>query len=570
MEKELLEFIRENKLNPFNKEKTKLKNNQENIFKTTYAKSIFSKTIEKISRNFLFKDTENLWQLFNFTRDKLEIKKRQEYFKNLKSGDSSFLGDLEIPKPYWKPKYEVVAVTENENNFLKLRELGCPVKFLSSSDDVSELESCDVIQVLDCENFQNYLENLPQTIFLNDLDEVYLERYVEIFSGWKKNLEILSKQENKIKEMALKLLPLLKIIENNEKEKLDREKLDLKVDEMNILISEKIKELSISGKELVEMLSKKKFPEELEKIIFNEIKNSGISEDLLISGIPVAVDEEEFEKFIKIQNSQEYTSVAEEIKRKSKELKEIPEKLEMLSDFLLLIDFESGISNYIKDSKTFPEISEEFFIEDSKNLFLENPQPISFRLDNNFKCSILTGANSGGKTTLLEHIIQLISLMQVGLPISGKFFSPLFTEIYYFAKNKGSISKGAFETLLSQMSKIKSGEKTLVLADEMEAVTEPGVAGKIVNATAEFFIKRNCFLVIATHLGQEIKKNLPEKARIDGIEAKGLDENFELIVNHNPILGKIASSTPELIIEKLANAQGGDYFVWLNNYLKKI
>jgi dsDNA-specific endonuclease/ATPase MutS2 len=62
---------------------------------------------------------------------------------------------------------------------------------------------------------------------------------------------------------------------------------------------------------------------------------------------------------------------------------------------------------------------------------------------------------------------------------------------------------------------------------------------------------------------------MPEKTRIDGIEAKGLDENFELIVDHNPVLGRLANSTPELIVEKMASSQKLDYFIYLNDYLKE-
>jgi dsDNA-specific endonuclease/ATPase MutS2 len=212
--------------------------------------------------------------------------------------------------------------------------------------------------------------------------------------------------------------------------------------------------------------------------------------------------------------------------------------------------------------------SNEFVIYSSKNLFLDKPQAISFSLDDKSRCSILTGANSGGKTTLLEHIIQLIALQQVGLPVSGNVKMPIFTEIYYFAKNKGSASKGAFETILTQMSKIKTGEKTLILADEIESVTEPGVAGKIIAATADYFIRQGCFLVIATHLGKEIQNYLPALARIDGIEAKGLDENYELIVDHNPVIGRLANSTPELIIEKMAQT-GDDYLKFVRDWVKK-
>src|SRR3989338_4228149 len=166
----------------------------------------------------------------------------------------------------------------------------------------------------------------------------------------------------------------------------------------------------------------------------------------------------------------------------------------------------------------------------SQNLFLNQAQPITFHLDEKDKCSILTGANSGGKTTLLEHILQLISLFQIGLPVSGTLETPLFSEIYYFAKNKGAANKGAFENLLTQLSKIRPGKQTLILADEIESVTEPGVAGNIIKATAEYFASKGCYLVIATHLGKHINENLPQSSRIDGIEAKGLDETFNLIV----------------------------------------
>ena len=131
------------------------------------------------------------------------------------------------------------------------------------------------------------------------------------------------------------------------------------------------------------------------------------------------------------------------------------------------------------------------------------------------------------------------------------------------------MSKGAFETLLTQMSKIKVGNTTIVLADELEAVTEPGAAGKIISATAEYFAEKGCFIVIATHLGQEIVKNLPRYARIDGIEAKGLDERFNLIVDHNPVLGRLAHSTPELIVERMANTKRGPYFEYLVNHIGK-
>ncbi|MDO8641928.1 MAG: hypothetical protein Q7R33_10420, partial [Nitrosarchaeum sp.] len=309
-------------------------------------------------------------------------------------------------------------------------------------------------------------------------------------------------------------------------------------------------------------------PKELQDIVEAEISLSGLPDQIFNTTIPVTIDEKELEKIIKQQSSNEFIGLSETIRKNAQKLKQIPSKLTELQEALILFDFCSGISKFIDQTFTFPASSDDFSLLNSENLLLEKAQPISFHLNQENKCSILTGANSGGKTTLIEHILQSISLFQLGLPTKGILKTPIFSEIYYFAKNKGSMSKGAFETLLTQMSKIQPGKKTLILADEIESVTEPGVAGKIICATAEYFIKQDCFLVIATHLGQEIQKYLPQYARIDGIEAKGLDENYELIVDHNPVLGRLANSTPELIVERLANSQDEDYFKYIHEYLK--
>jgi len=569
MQKEMLSFIKENNLSPFNKVRSEVENSK-SIFKTRDAKAVFNKVLTRISCYFNFSETFNLWNFFPFTDNLEEIKKRQEFFKSIpRNLDNGFLKQLSIPKATWKPKYGIVVVTEDENTFIQLKKLDCPVQFISTPEDVASLESYDIVQVIDCENSSLALERLPQSVFLDSLDEVYLERYVELLSAWRSNLEVLEKEckNESICQLVAEISPLLKLLSDKSSEKISSEQVYSSQEKINDMIEMELQSLSVSGATLISMLSKGAMPENLRNIVEKAIKSSKLPENLFIPTIPVEVDEDELEKTIKKQSAEEYTSVAENIKRKSEELIKLPEKLKKLEEYLLLYDFVSGVSKLFVES--FPEISSCLELDNSKNLFLESPQPISFLLKEDSRCSILTGANSGGKTTLLEHIIQLVSLFQLGLGVEGKIKMPLFTEVYYFAKTKGSANKGAFETLLSQMSTIKPGNKTLILADEIEAVTEPGVAGKIISASCEYFISKGCFLVIATHLGQEIVKVLPRFARIDGIEAKGLDENNELIVDHNPVLGRLAHSTPELIVEKMAKSENSEYFTYLNFYLKK-
>ena len=562
MKEEIIEFIRENNLSPFNRTKTSLKSEGDGIYRTKDAKAVHNKVISSLSSGFCFSDTSNLFNFFSFSSDSKEIGRRQEFFGKIGNViDSGFLSSINTPKQWWKPKYGIIAVTEDEKTFNELQKLGCPVRFI--------INQSDIVQVIDCENFSRAFENLPQSVFLDSVDEVYLERYVQLLSAWKANIEILkeNKLDGRIGEIVSSLYELFPLMDDGKKEMIKKEDIENAARAINAAVSEEIKKLTISGDVLFKMLSKSTLPDEMMNIVKKAVNDSGLPPSLFVRGIPIEIDESEMDKLLKRQNAAEHTTIAEKIKKRAGELRKVPALLSELSNLILYFDFVSGISRY-SAGKNFPGNAEDFVIDSSANLFIDKAQAISFNLNGDNRCSILTGANSGGKTTLLEHIIQLISLYNLGLPVSGNVKLPMFSDVYYFAKNKGSTNKGAFETLLTQMSKIKPGKQTLILADEIESVTEPGVAGAIVSASADFFIKQGCFMVVATHLGKEIEKKLPQYARVDGIEAKGLDEFYELIVDHNPVLGRLANSTPELIVEKMANSFKTDYFNHLYQFLK--
>ncbi len=569
MKEELMKFVLKNRLSPFSFSKTSIGNNN-SIYKTRDAKTIHTKVLSKISSKFVFSETSNLWNCFGFTDDVSEINRRQEFFRGLMLKDSGFLKEIEKPRSKWNPKYDVVVVTEDESSFVSLNKLNCGVQLLVSENDVMELERYDIVQVVDCDDFHILLERLPQSVFVNSIDDVYLERYLEELSGWRENFAILNKSDvsSEMKSLLGELEPMFNLLENKEGKIITESEVEKILEEINETVGVKIKEMTISGEGLMKMLNEGKMPTEILEIVRGAIENSGISEHIFNLQIPVTIDYKELEEQIKRQSAFEFTNLAEKIKQNAEHLKRIPKVLESLSALLLVEDFCNGISKWFKDEMIYPIYSENLHLGDASNMFLSDAQPVSFQLDKFSRCSILTGANSGGKTTLLEHILQNISLFQLGLPVDGEVHLPMFSDVYYFAKSKGSTSKGAFETLLTQMSKVKPGDKTLILADEIEAVTEPGVAGKMISATADFFIKKNCFIILATHLGAEIQKNLPEGARVDGIEAKGLDENFDLIVDHNPVLGRLAHSTPELIIEKMANIYSEEYFKHLHERMK--
>ncbi|VVB79730.1 DNA-binding protein MutS2 [uncultured archaeon] len=567
MREEVLKFIQENNLSLFDRNTARSQPSM--VLKTKDAKDVYSRVLDLISDNFIFSDTKQILKLFNFADSEKEIEKRQAFFKTLPQLNNSELRSLQKIRPFWKPKYDVCVVTESESTLIQLQKLGCPVVFINSDSDLNGLERYDLVQVIDCENYETALERLPQSVFIDDIENVYLERFLSNLSGWKFNIEKLDQLDlnAELSELRNKLKEILPLIEEKQKTNITQRDIEVALDKINSSILNQIKNMTLSGDSVISLLSKG-IPKEIQILIEKEISTSGIPEELFDISVPLRLEEKEVENYLKRQSTQEFTNSAAMVKKHSAKIKEIPNLLKKLEQELIYFDFIAGISKFNNKLSHYPKVSSNLEINKSKNLFLSNAQPISFNLKD-VRCSILTGANSGGKTTLIEHIIQLVSLSLMGMPVSGETSLPIFSEVYYFAKNKGSMSKGAFETLLTQMSEINPGERTLILADEIEAVTEPGVAGEIIVSTAEYFLDKNCFLIIATHLGQEIKDFLPKNCRIDGIEAKGLTENYELIVDHNPVLGRLANSTPELIVEKMAKSLKKDYFLFLYESLRK-
>ncbi len=569
MQEEIIKFIGEKGLSPWNRTRITIKDKLSVFLKTKDARSVYSKCMSSISKNFVFNDSHNIFHFFEDFSQK-SILERQEYFKSFSDFDSSFLKLIREPRPFWSPDYDIVVVTEEDSTFRKLKEMGCNVRFVINDGDVSELQKYDIVQVIDCPNFSIALEKLPQSVFLSTVDEAYMERFVRIVSGWKDNLKIMktSISDEEISEMVLELDSLSDLYSESLAENLTREKVEEALRNIREEIHSGVKKMSISGESLLEYLNKGNLSKELISLINDAIEKSKIPENIFIKSIPVEIDERELSDFLRRQDIGAFSNKAERIKRESAKLRRVPDVIKRLENYLLLLDFKQGVLKWMKGKK-FPQFGERLDIKNSRNEFLENPAPIDFVLGDGKNCSILTGANSGGKTTLLENLIQNVVFSYFGLPVDGDVCLPVFSEVYYFSKNKGGTDKGAFENLLNQLSEIKVGNNVLILADEIESVTEPGVAGKIIASSAEYFVRKGAFIVIATHLGKEIKEYLPEGSRIDGIEAKGLDENNELIVDHNPIMGKLASSTPELIVEKLAKSSDREYFKFLFESMKK-
>jgi dsDNA-specific endonuclease/ATPase MutS2 len=161
---------------------------------------------------------------------------------------------------------------------------------------------------------------------------------------------------------------------------------------------------------------------------------------------------------------------------------------------------------------------------------------------------------------MLELLAQCIILAHMGLPVPAE--SPeigLTDGLYYFAKSKGTLDAGAFETTLTDFSVVADDSSKVVLVDELESITEPGASAKIIAGILEKLSEnKNSMSVFVSHLSELIMENTQCNVRVDGIEAEGLDSELNLIVDRTPRQNYIAKSTPELIVERLARKTSGD------------
>jgi len=250
----------------------------------------------------------------------------------------------------------------------------------------------------------------------------------------------------------------------------------------------------------------------------------------------------------------------------AKSLKQFEDIAKTALNYMLELDYHLMIGKFaLSYNLVLPRFVEEqgtgLLVEEGRNLFLIqqekrgvlNVEPVSYAVGEVGKIAgnvdgeriiLLSGANSGGKTTLIVSIAVMVILGQMGLPIPCKRASlGGFKELHYYRKASGQMDAGAFETTLQTLSQmIMSPHSRLVLADEMESMSEPGASARVIAAFLDLLGRSpDCVGVFVTHLAQLIAKYSKEKLRIDGIEAQGLS----------------AKSTPELIVRRLQQVSKG-------------
>jgi dsDNA-specific endonuclease/ATPase MutS2 len=340
--------------------------------------------------------------------------------------------------------------------------------------------------------------------------------------------------------------------------------------QVNDTLKDQIKNVALNGDEILQLLNDEELPPKLMSI-FNDVldeareelsNKTGLLFDPFIIKYPIEIDQEEVKR---IQNN---ISANIHLKKYEQELnacsliEQYSNKIKDETKELIEYDYQFTLASFTKFYElTIPKITNQYNLKGSLHLTLKEDekinkiemQKIDYNINNENNIILLTGANSGGKTTLLETIGQHCIMTHMGLGVCSKEAEiPETNEIYYFTK-KHSLNAGAFETFITSFIPVTLGqEKKLVLIDELESITELEAAIKIIIGFIEHITNEDTYAIIVTHMAPEIlKKTGNLKIRTDGIEAKGLDEKYNLIVDRTPKIDYLANSTPELILKKI-------------------
>jgi len=556
---------------------TVLGNPSKEFLKTDQSVQIYNDIIERILWFASTKYCENRILLINPLKNENDIMENIDFVMKSKDAVSKLplddiktllkkIDSLEDAKPKYDPSNAILV--ETQEDYHQLIEMGlnsyCPI---ITRDELENPEDFEFIVYVYNEGLMDF--ESQNIAMVNNSAEKYEVIPDVVLSYYKKNYDII---ENtlKIKEILGRdslLGNVISIIDSLESDDMDETVIEDAVEssknKADLKLKEAIEKVDLKGEEVLNLLNEG-MPKKIQKIfdeVITEARNevrekTGVAFDPFIQKYPVEIDNTELERIKKQEMGKKYVNAFEENVKAARTLSNMKTVVEEEIREILLFDYEFtlGCFAHYYDLNP-PELGNGFSFQQGihLNLALENSpevQRIDYTLESPDNVVLLTGANSGGKTTLLETIAQICIMSQLGLPVCAtKARVKLVDEIYFFSK-KRSLDAGAFESFLMTFMPIVTRETDkLILLDELEAITELEAAVKIISSFMDFIGDSDSLAVIVTHMAREILKYTD--VRVDGIEAKGLDENYNLIVDRTPRMNYFARSTPELILRMM-------------------
>ena len=183
----------------------------------------------------------------------------------------------------------------------------------------------------------------------------------------------------------------------------------------------------------------------------------------------------------------------------------------------------------------------------------KNSIPIDFSINNYGDNIIITGPNTGGKTAALKSIGLNHLISYCGLPVFGSYFKFMYFDSIYadIGDNQSIIMDlSTFSSHMVNINKIitKSGDKTLVLFDELGTGTEPREGASLAVAILKNLAKKQATVVLTTHFSEV--KNYALNS--DNSMFYSVDFDYDtLSPRYKLIKGVMGKSDPIMIAERL-------------------
>ncbi len=479
----------------------------------------------------------------------------------------SRLPALRNPRPVFDSKKVVVVEDEATLRMLEPYARYCEVLL---PNDVLRPENYDLILYVSNKGSLDF-DGVDQVhVFLGRPEpwQIFPETVVDFFRANEGLLQVLKELGDfvdgiGVAEEVLALLPTVRAEAPVPREDDLRDILD----RVNDVLKSRLSRLSLDGEELLELLEEG-LPKRLQEV-FVEVLEEGEDEILRRTGFrvklettyPLVLPEKELERAVKSSKQRAKMESFEALQRAARLLAAKEEEVRGAYRRALEFDFEMTLGAFaLHYDLQPPRWGSELRLRGALHLGLEDDpraQRVDYSLSDSEGISLLTGANSGGKTTLLETLAQVYILATMGLPVNAReaILEPI--EACYFFSRQRPLTAGALEGFLKTFMPLALDKsRKLVLADELEAMTEPEAAAAIIAIFLNLLKESNSYAVVVTHAARSILQMA--KVRVDGIEAQGLDESYNLVVDRTPKPNVIARSTPELILQRLSALRQGE------------